>query len=256
MSSTPPAPSADGVRLAEATSDEVSALARAGAVTILPVGAIEVHGPHLPLATDCLIAEETARRAAGKLLRAGVPAAIGPTLAFTVTEYGREHAGTVSLRAETALGLVHAALDALRRAGFRAAAIANGHLEPAHLEVLERAVSEATSDAFRVRFPNYCRKPLALRLSDEFKRGACHAGRYETSLLLASHPALVRTDLSRSLPPNEVSLSRAMKDGARTFRNAGGPRAYFGDPAAASAAEGEALYEILSDFVVEALGDR
>jgi len=77
---------------------------------------------------------------------------------------------------------------------------------------------------------------VALRLGDEFKSGACHAGSYETSLVLAASPFLVREEIATELDENPISLSRAIRDGKKTFLQAGGPQAYFGDPASATAA--------------------
>jgi hypothetical protein len=62
----------------------------------------------------------------------------------------------------------------------------------------------------------------------------------------------------KTLPPVSISIGRKIKEGVRTFREAGGDDAYFGAPAAATRAEGEATYEILAgmveEMVVEALG--
>src|SRR4029453_2668976 len=80
-----------------------------------------------------------------------------------------------------------------------------------------------------------------------------HAGRYETSLVLAVRPDLVKDDVRAGLPPIDTSLVDAIQDGARTFLEAGIDRAYCGDPAAASAEEGEETYEILGAIVAEAV---
>ena len=102
-------------------------------------------------------------------------------------------------------------------------------------------------------FPNIATKPWALRLSDEFKSGACHAGQFETSIVLAERPDLVRESSRAALAPNPTSLSRAIRDGKRTFEEAGGARAYFGYPASASAEEGRATIEVLGAILDEAV---
>ncbi|MCA9605699.1 MAG: creatininase family protein, partial [Myxococcales bacterium] len=79
-----------------------------------------------------------------------------------------------------------------------------------------------------------------------FKSGACHAGSYETSLVLAVEPFLVRDEVAATLEPNPASLSVAIREGKGSFLEAGGPRAYFGYPADASATEGESLYHELA----------
>ena len=63
----------------------------------------------------------------------------------------------------------------------------------------------------------------------------------------------MRDDLRRALPENPASLSRAIRDGKKTFAEAGGPEAYFGDPAAATHEEGEATIEVLGEILEEAV---
>jgi creatinine amidohydrolase len=87
-------------------------------------------------------------------------------------------------------------------------------------------------------------------LTDEFKKGACHAGSYETSLVLASRSSLVR-EIRKELKPNPVNLAVLMKQGTKTFKQAGAQDAYFGDPASATVSEGEGTYQILTKMVVE-----
>ena len=66
-------------------------------------------------------------------------------------------------------------------------------------------------------------------------------------------PELVRDTLRRELSPNPISLSKAIRDGKRTFEEAGGDRAYFGDPAAATADEGRRSVEALGQILAEAV---
>ena len=98
------------------------------------------------------------------------------------------------------------------------------------------------------------RRPWAERLGDEFRSGACHAGRFEGSIVLAERPELVRqVEIERGLEPNPASLSEAIREGSSTFDEAGGPQAYFGDPAAATADEGAATIAELGAILEEAI---
>jgi creatinine amidohydrolase len=101
--------------------------------------------------------------------------------------------------------------------------------------------------------PDLTRREHAARLTDEFRSGACHAGRYEGSVVMATRPDLVRSAIQRSLPPVPASLAQAIRGGRSTFAEAGGPRAYFGWPAEASAAEGEQTVGVLGDILSEAV---
>ncbi|PYP28235.1 MAG: creatininase, partial [Gemmatimonadetes bacterium] len=87
----------------------------------------------------------------------------------------------------------------------------------------------------------------------EFRSGACHAGRYESSIVLAARPELVRDAIRRALPSNPRSLSAAIRSGQTSFEEAGGPRAYFGSPADAGADEGVRTIEILGAILAEAV---
>jgi len=84
----------------------------------------------------------------------------------------------------------------------------------------------------------------------EFQEGACHAGCYETSLVLADQPELVHDELRRTLEPLPINLTQAMLAGITTFVDAGASKAYFGTPSAATAEEGEAIYERLTEMIV------
>jgi creatinine amidohydrolase len=226
-------------------------------VALIPVGAIEAHGPHLPLATDTVIATEMARRGAAKLKESGVSSLILPPVYFTVADFGADFAGTLSLPAETATALLRdVALSAGRK--FRAVCFVNIHLEPRHLECLKKAVEEANKQGASACFADITKKRWAELLGDAYRQGD-HAGAFETSLMMAAAPDQVRERERISLPPTD-GLVAAMKKGAKTFLEAGGEDAYFGDPTAASAEDGEASFEALGDIlslsIMEHLGSK
>lgn len=248
------------LRLSELTWAEVEELDAEQVVAILPVGAVEAHGPHLPLATDGLIADAMAEAGGRRLARRGRLPLLLPRLDYSAAPFAAGFPGTISVRPETVAMLLVDIAGGLAAGGFGALAIANAHLDPAHLGSLHSGV-EAIREAGRtaVAFPDLTRRRWALRLTEEFRSGACHAGRYEGSIVLATAPGLVREELRRALPAHPVSLSAAIRDGKRTFEEAGGDRAYFGDPSAATAEEGretiEELGRILEEAVLEELGE-
>jgi creatinine amidohydrolase len=228
--------------------------AAGGAVAVLPVGAIEAHGPHLPLDTDVIIAQAMARAGAERLAARGLHPVLLPPLSYTTAGFAQGFAGTLSLRPETVSAVVIDIAGALDRQGFALLAIANAHLDPAHLAALATAVQAARTDlGFAIAFPDLTTKPWALRLGEEFRSGACHAGRFETSIVLAERPDLVRERIRGALPANPASLARAIRDGKTSFEEAGGPRAYFGWPADATAEEGRALIDALGGILDQAV---
>ena len=239
--------------LVELTWEEVRDLDRPRAVALLPVGALEAHGPHLPLATDVVIAQAMARAGAERIAGHGLEVVLLPALPFTAAPFGAAFPGTLSMSAATVTALVLDLARELTRHRFAALAVANAHLDPAHLGALAEAATRAGNEhLLPVVCPDLSQKPWAPRLTEEFRTGACHAGRYEGSLMLAERPDLVREHLRRALPAVPASLAAAIRAGASTFAEAGGPRAYFGWPADATAEEGRATVAALGDILAEA----
>jgi creatinine amidohydrolase len=244
--------------LAEMTFVEVQGLGPE-ALAILPTGAIEAHGPHLPLLTDVIIARGMASSGARALEGRGfAEVVVAPPLQITPAPFARGFAGTLSIEPETATAVLVDAILSLRRAGFARVVLANAHLDPGHIGSLHEGVRVAReTHGIKVTFPDITRKPWALRLSPEFRSGACHAGRFETSMVMAERPDLVRESLRAGLPPNPASLSKAIKEGKKTFEEAGGPAAYFGFPHEASAEEGRETLSVLGAILADAaVADR
>jgi creatinine amidohydrolase len=240
--------------LAQLTWEEVRDLDRARTVVVLPVGAIEAHGPHLPLDTDVVIAAAMARSGARRLAGRGLDVLILPAFAYTAASFGAAFHGTLSISGITVTAVIVDVARSLSEQGFRLLAIANAHLDPEHLTALNEAVKLARADRLLpIAFPDLTRRPWGSRLGEEFKSGACHAGQFESSIVLSEQPDVVREPVRRSLAPNPASLSQAIKTGKRSFAEAGGPRAYFGSPAAASAEEGRRTIEVLGAILEEAV---
>ena len=243
-------------RLANARWPDVEAALKGGkpVVAILPCGATEAHGPHLPLGTDVFISEGIASFALPKLEEKSVIALVLPSLAYAPAEYAAGFAGTISIGMDAALAVVLDIAKSLKRQGFKALALANSHFDPSNVAVLREAAELIAKDVgLPVAFPDFTRRKLAQGLTAEFQSGACHAGQFEGSLMLASRPELVDDDVRMSLPDNPTSLVAAFGRGAKTFEEAGGPQAYFGSPKGANAEEGVATFEKLSDMLVEAI---
>src|SRR2546422_983186 len=154
--------------LAHLTWEEVRDLDRTKTVAIVPVGAVEAHGPHLPLATDVIIAEAMARAAAGRLAARGHEAVLLPAIAYTAAEFAARFPGTVSLQPATVTALLVDLARSLARHGLSLLAVANAHLDPAHLGAIEAAVTQIRrADGARIVFPDVTKKPWAVRLTDE-----------------------------------------------------------------------------------------
>jgi len=133
-----------------------------GIVAILPVGSTEAHGPHLPLATDVIISEEMSRRAAAQLNARSIEALVLPPLAYSVTDFSSDFAGTISIKQETAAALIHDICVSLYSQGARLIAIANSHLEPEHIASINQAIDAVKKETGRaVAFPDKRRRRWA-----------------------------------------------------------------------------------------------
>ena len=255
------APAGGAVEWGSAAWPELAALGlgpgreRTRVVALLPVGAVEAHGPHLPLATDVIIANAAARAAVPALAALGLRPAVLPALQYTAAPFAGGFAGTISLARATVAAVLSDLAASLERQGAAALAVVNAHLDPAHLGSIRDAAG-AHSGPMEFIHPDLTERRWALRLGDEFGSGACHAGRYETSVVIAAAPELVRDEARRRLPENPASLSRAIGAGRRTFEEAGAPDAYCGAPAAATREEGEATIAELGRIVAEAVAER
>ncbi|GAC1397258.1 MAG: creatininase family protein [Pyrinomonadaceae bacterium] len=224
-----------------------------GLVAILPVGATEAHGLHLPLSTDVIIACEMSRRAAVRLVeKHNIETYILPPIAYAVTDFGKDFKGTISIKKETATALIRDVCTSVYEQGARLVVIANAHLEPEHIASIVEAIAHVERQTGRVvAFPDVRGRRWALTLTEEFRRGRCHAGCYETSLVLASRHELVRQDVRATLEPVPISISDKIREGAQTFHEAGADEAYFGDPRAATREEGEASYNALAEIIIK-----
>jgi creatinine amidohydrolase len=248
---------ADHIVLSEMTWTEVDEALKDRPIAIVPVGATVAHGPHLPISTDSVIATEMAKRGAVKLKERGIHSLVLPPVAFTVAEMGADFAGTLTLPAATAIALLRDVCVAASRK-FRAVVLCNVHLEPAHLDCVKAATEEARKAGVNVCYTEITKKRWADLVGEALIAGD-HAGAYETSLMLAAAPNMVRDSVRRSLAPIEGWQDK-LKKGAKSYADAGGEDAYFGDPTAANAEDGDnyfdGLAEVLAVSALEHLGSK
>jgi len=255
------------IRLADRTWPEARRLARsARSVVLLPLGAVEQHGPHLPLSVDWLGAEELARRIAPHLARAGWRPVLAPALPYGASPLAAAWSGTVSLSTATTSRVVVEVVRSLARHGFRRFVLTNYQADPGHLRAIaraRRALRPARVQVLVAGFappdgrPNPMLAPRVRRLMrSPHPEGEWHAGELETAMMLAVAPALVRGAAVKRLPPAWVDWAGALARGARTFeRLAPGGRGYFGWPAAARAATGRRVLALRGRLIARVLLD-
>jgi creatinine amidohydrolase len=258
------------IRLADCTHREAGALARdRRAVVLLPLGAIEQHGPHLPLSVDWLGAEEIARRLAPHLARRRYRPVLAPSIPYGVSTLAIGWSGTVSLSAATLRRLVGEIVEALAAPGFRRFVLTNYQADPDHLRSLGRVVRDLQRSCrlqvlvagFAPGAPaeNAMANPRVRALMRSATPEAeWHSGEVETSVMLSVAPGLVRRRIARGLAPTRVDFRGALRRGVTRFRDMH-PRGegYFGSPAVARPETGRRIMalraRLIADDIVRAL---
>lgn len=245
------------IHFAELTSPQVAELLRGDRVPVLllPLGAVEPHGPHAPLNTDPIISSGMCERAAQALAAdPDVHALMLPPVDYGVTRFAGAFPGGVHIGPGTLLALITDIGSALIRQGLRNLVLVNNHFEPEHLDTVRRAATAlAELPGARIGHLDLVRRHNAEQLTKEFRSGSCHAGRYETSLVLAERPELVDEALMRELPRVSVNMPAAIKAGRADFIAMGMEHGYCGAPAEASAREGVTTFETLAALLVQTI---
>lgn len=192
----------------ELTTEDVAALDRARTVAVLPVAAIEQHGPHLPLGTDAMINEGVLARALA-LAPADFPGVVLPMATVGVSGEHRDFPGTLSLAVRTLLDVVTEIAEGVARAGLRKLVLFNSH--GGQPQVLEMTAQDLrTRHAMIVVVANAWRMmDRAALLPPEEREAGLHAGGFETALMLHLRPDLVRRDRIRDFPSKARDLEKA-----------------------------------------------
>lgn len=233
--------------VANMTSPRFGELAATGRmVVLLPVGSVEPHGPHMSLATDTVISEGAAKAAAFKLEEGGYVPVIAPAIPYGVTECAAAFPGAISIEGSVLTAMVGAVADGYLRAGATQVCVINNHLEPAQ----DAAISAVAEGRDSVSIACPLQRKWARTLSREFKSGACHAGQYETSIILACDSALVDAKVCAGLPEVPISLAEKLRAGVGDFQEMGLEQAYAGNPAEATASEGRETLDALAEMIV------
>lgn len=206
---------------------------------LIPFGATEEHGPHLPLNTDTLHAVEVGRKLAEKR-----PIFVAPPVPYGVCRSTSQHPGTLSISTQTLRVLTLDIVSALYRQGLRNVILLTGHAGGTHTATLIDA-----GEVLLERFSD-----LKIAVLTEFMLAAkegrglietaddSHAGEIETSRILNSHPQLVKGTAEREYPSFPVGI--LVRDKRRFW-----PGGVWGDPSLASAEKGR----LLEDLVVQSL---
>jgi len=223
------------VQLGQATWSEVAATA-GRAIVAFPVGSLEQHGPHLPLDTDTRIAVALV----DALARRRTDVAAAPPLAYGASGEHADFPGTLLIDHHVLAGVV-VELVRSARAAFGGVVFVSAH--GGNAEGLALAEGRCRDDGDDVLF-----------WRAHGQGGDAHAGRTETSLMLAIDPSRVRLELAEAgcTEPIEAVMPRLRAEGVRPISSNG----VLGDPAGANAAEGHELLARLAEDLAASVTAR
>jgi creatinine amidohydrolase len=246
------------VSLERMTSKQVQeAVKESGGIVVIPVGAVENHGPGLPLNTDTLYTVEVVMRAAAE-----VGAVVAPVVPWGNTEQQMGFAGTIHIRNQTLIELIKDICRSLVRHGFDRIVVVNGHggniapldiaCEEIHYETGAQVCNVAVWQLEAVPKP-----PGAAEIDG-------HGGSQETSTCLAISPQdvdlenLVRGDLLVEFPTGSAPMPRIISEDVpihvMTASNEMSRYGIFGDPDFASVERGQKVLDAWTRVLTEFLG--
>jgi creatinine amidohydrolase len=227
------------------TSPELGELAQAGAAVIVPVGAIEQHGPHMPVSTDITSADAVARLAAASIEE--FPVLVAPPVWWGVSPHHMAFPGTISLSTETFINLLCEICRSIAAHGFRRILLLNGHGGNAEL-IGVSAIKLSEEGLFVAAASYFAMITEDLRVIGESPLGGMsHACEMETSLLLAIRPERVHMDRAvKEMGQGRTSyFTWDMREGHPVFYAYDMKRdskyGVIGDPTLASAEKGEKI---------------
>jgi creatinine amidohydrolase len=243
----------------ELRSPEFESIDRATPV-VLPVAAVEQHGPHLPLATDRMIAEHLVAELNARM---GPSILVLPNVPVGCSDHHMDFAGSLTLQHETFLGVAMQYLHSAWRHGFRNFLVLNSHGGNQGIgQVLLEQFGTQHADS-RIVVATWWRvaSEALLALNETGQGGVGHACEFETSLMLHIAPQLVRMDAAparSNLPTFEWAKADLLRSSRaslfRTMREMT-PSGAFGEPRGASAEKGRQITDIVCDALAEILRD-
>jgi creatinine amidohydrolase len=187
------------------TAAELRERAAEDAVVLLPIGATEQHGPHLPTGVDDFLAAEVSRRAA-YLASPHTPVVVTPSVWSGLSEHHMAFGGTITLSLATLHALLRDVCRSILRAGFRRILIVNGH--GGNMTALNALATELTAElSAPIAVTNYFTVDRdVVRDALDTQGALMHACEGETSMMLAARPELVRTEHLPEAHGPEITL--------------------------------------------------
>ena len=228
--------------LASLTKDEIAQHQKQSPIAILPLGATEQHGPHLPVNVDTLLAEALAQKVAQKL-----NALVLPAIPFGYSWVWKDIPGTLTLKQKLLEELIKDIARSIHHTGMQMLICISGH--EANQSSLKYAVrdlaDEITMPVYYFFYPHLQEAMHKFCVSPTW-HGIVHACEFETSLMLAVRPDLVQMDQAVAEYPENADAYFYGSTPMGSLSQSG----IFGDATHATAEKGELLMEFFTEHIV------
>lgn len=244
-------------RFSDLSGPEVSSRLSAHSILVQPLGAIEQHGPHLPLSTDQVIADAVAEAGCARAVDEGLDVWLLPGLAYTKSNEHAWSAGTVWLSARTMLSVLEDLGRCVATTPARKLVFLNGHGgNSALVNVANRELRLQFGLQTFLAHPGVPPDQGGASPPSELGMGV-HGGTDETSVMLHLAPHLVDMSLAVREVPEKLAENRYVRFGGKVsfgwLSDDFGPNGLIGDPTAADAELGRRLFEASVTAFVESL---
>lgn len=228
---------------------------KANTVIVLPAGAIEQHGPHLPCAVDSVVAAGVVGKAMS-LLPSHIPAYALPPITYGKSDEHLHFPGTVTLTGDLVMHTAVEIGESIYRAGFRKFVIVNAHGgQPQPLEMAARELRLRHGDFVIIVRSAWSVPHDSSFMPEHEQRLAMHAGHGETAIMMALAPDTVhmKDAVVNIAPPFPCPTLSSTRPAAAWCALDFGTSGVIGDPSGATLAQGEALLDQLGSHWAKAI---
>lgn len=243
--------------LDELTGPEIAERISAESTVLVPIGAIEQHGPHLPLNVDYVIADEVAKAAIASA--SDLDVWMIPTLPYSKSDEHAWSPGTMWFSRDTTNAMLDEISARVAEMGVRRLAFLNGH--GGNSTLLNVASREARRRHGLLTFVLHPFAPPAYSTTPQADTGelgmGIHGGHVETAVMMHLRPELVHLDRADKNVPEWLTENEHVRFGGSTsfgwLSNDFGPDGHIGDPTGATAELGKQYFEDSVNHVVASL---
>lgn len=236
------------IRLTETPWVDLAALSWDTTLWMMVVGPTEQHGPHLPLGTDFMVAQEMAYRMTRMIEdTCGWTVVEIPPIYYVPAVLSRDYPGSVSIRKERYRAYLEDVVESYAANGMTNGVLISTHIDPPFVQTTQDVLGEINARYGTRYIHGYERFPMEDVLSGKAPEifgyrvsGDVHAGILETSSMAVARPELVHWDRARTLEDQPIEFDALAH--SRSFRNVGNGQGYTGYPRLAHADYGETWY--------------